>query len=157
MSRPRPSPRTITEAEEAMLWLRRLEPELGKLVWASVSGTEWKPICWQIRHFAPVGIRAQRHCLAAERLASAQKAVAEVCCRGRGDDWADQSPLGTDADAKIRRQSELADLGAQRSCPGSGGDDNSRGDSHPVLCREGSGAFCDRLLNLPPVLLRLCR
>ena len=47
MRRPRPSPRAITEAEEAMLWLRWLEPELGKLVWARVSGTEWKPICWQ--------------------------------------------------------------------------------------------------------------
>ena len=47
MKRPRPSPRSISHAEEAMLWLRWLEPELGKLVWARVSGTEWKPICWQ--------------------------------------------------------------------------------------------------------------
>lgn len=47
MKRPRPSPRAITEAEEAMLWLRWLEPELGKLVWARVAGAAWKPICWR--------------------------------------------------------------------------------------------------------------
>jgi hypothetical protein len=81
MRRPRPSPRAITEAEEAMLWLRRLEPELAKLVWAGASGTEWKPICWQFgisRPTAapPVGMRAQRHRLAAERPARADEAVA---------------------------------------------------------------------------------
>lgn len=64
--RPRPSPRAITEAEEAMRWLRWLEPELGKLVWARVSGTEWKPICWQFgisraTAHRPVGVRAHRH------------------------------------------------------------------------------------------------
>jgi hypothetical protein len=43
--RPRPSPRAITEAEEALLWLRWLEPEDAKLVWARVTGTPWKHIC----------------------------------------------------------------------------------------------------------------
>src|SRR5690606_41878627 len=43
----RPWPRAIAQAEVAMLWLRLLEPELGKLVWARASGTEWKPICWR--------------------------------------------------------------------------------------------------------------
>ncbi|MFN3643592.1 MAG: DUF6362 family protein [Gemmobacter sp.] len=47
MRRPRPSPRHITQAEEAMLWLRWLEPEDGRLVWARADGIAWKPICWQ--------------------------------------------------------------------------------------------------------------
>ena len=47
MRRPRPSPRQITQAEEAMLWLRWLEPEDGRLVWARADGMAWKPICWQ--------------------------------------------------------------------------------------------------------------
>ena len=47
MRRPRPSPRQITQAEEAMLWLRWLEADDAKLVWARAEGTAWKPICWQ--------------------------------------------------------------------------------------------------------------
>ena len=47
MRRPRPSPREITQAEEAMLWLRWLEVEDARLVWARAEGTAWKPICWQ--------------------------------------------------------------------------------------------------------------
>ena len=47
MRRPRPIPRQITQAEEAMLWLRWLEPEDGRLVWARANRTPWKPICWQ--------------------------------------------------------------------------------------------------------------
>lgn len=47
MRRPKPSPRQITQAEEAMLWLRWLEPEDGRLVWARADGMAWKPICWQ--------------------------------------------------------------------------------------------------------------
>jgi hypothetical protein len=47
MRRPRPSPRQITEAEEAMLWLRWLELDDARLVWARADGTAWKPICWQ--------------------------------------------------------------------------------------------------------------
>ena len=47
MRRPRPSPRQITQAEEAMLWLRWLEPEDARLVWARADGMAWKPICWQ--------------------------------------------------------------------------------------------------------------
>ena len=48
MQRPRPSPRQITQAEEAMLWLRWLEPEDGRLVWARADGMAWKPICWEL-------------------------------------------------------------------------------------------------------------
>jgi len=47
MSRPRPSPSMITEADEAMLWLRWLEVEDAKLVWLRANGKQWKPICWQ--------------------------------------------------------------------------------------------------------------
>ena len=47
MRRPRPSPRQITQAEEAMLWLRWLEPEDARLVWAPRRRQAWKPICWQ--------------------------------------------------------------------------------------------------------------
>ena len=47
MRRPRPSPREITQAEEAMLWLRWLEVDDARLVWARAEGTAWKPICWQ--------------------------------------------------------------------------------------------------------------
>ena len=47
MRRPRPSPREITQAEEAMLWLRWLEVEDARLVWVRAEGTAWKPICWQ--------------------------------------------------------------------------------------------------------------
>ena len=47
MRRPRPGPRQITQAEEAMLWLRWLEIDDARLVWARADGMEWKPICWQ--------------------------------------------------------------------------------------------------------------
>ena len=47
MRRPRPSPRQITEAEEAMLWLRWLEKDDARIVWLRANGSPWKPICWQ--------------------------------------------------------------------------------------------------------------
>ena len=45
--RPRPGARQITEAEEALLWLRWLEPEDARLVWLRVNGKPWKGICWE--------------------------------------------------------------------------------------------------------------
>ncbi len=48
MRRPRPRPRQITEAEEAMLWLRWLEKDDARLVWLRANGTPWKPICWEL-------------------------------------------------------------------------------------------------------------
>jgi len=48
MRRPRPSPRQITEAEEAMLWLRWLERDDARLVWLRANRTPWKPICWEL-------------------------------------------------------------------------------------------------------------
>ena len=47
MRRPLPSPRMITEADEAMLWLRWLEIDDAKLVWLRADRVAWKPICWQ--------------------------------------------------------------------------------------------------------------
>ena len=47
MRKPRPSPRMITEADEAMLWLRWLEVDDAKLAWARANGKAWKPICWE--------------------------------------------------------------------------------------------------------------
>ena len=47
MRRPRPGPRQITEAEEALLWLRWLERDDARIVWLRAERTAWKPICWQ--------------------------------------------------------------------------------------------------------------
>lgn len=48
MRRPRPGPRQITQAEEAMLWLRWLEKDDARLVWLRANGRPWKPICWEL-------------------------------------------------------------------------------------------------------------
>ncbi len=48
MRKPLPSPRMITEADEAMLWLRWLEVDDARLVWLRVNGRPWKPICWEL-------------------------------------------------------------------------------------------------------------
>lgn len=48
MRRPRPGPRQITEAEEALLWLRWLERDDARIVWLRAERTPWKPICWQM-------------------------------------------------------------------------------------------------------------
>ncbi|GGB62745.1 hypothetical protein GCM10011316_38300 [Roseibium aquae] len=48
MRRPRPGPRQITQAEEAMLWLRWLEKDDARIVWLRANRTPWKPICWEL-------------------------------------------------------------------------------------------------------------
>jgi hypothetical protein len=48
MRRPRPSPRQITEAEEAMLWLRWLGADDARILWLRANRTPWKAICWEI-------------------------------------------------------------------------------------------------------------
>ena len=45
--RPQPSPRAVTEAEEAMQWLGWLEPDHARLIWARAEGAAWKPLCWR--------------------------------------------------------------------------------------------------------------
>ncbi|MGO4917357.1 DUF6362 family protein [Pseudogemmobacter sp. W21_MBD1_M6] len=46
MRRPLPSPRMISEADEAMLWLRWLEKDIGEILWARANRKAWKGICW---------------------------------------------------------------------------------------------------------------
>jgi len=48
MRRPLPGPRQITEAEEALLWLRWLERDDARIVWLRAERTPWKPICWEM-------------------------------------------------------------------------------------------------------------
>ncbi len=48
MRRPRPGPRQITEADEALLWLRWLEPADARLLWLRADRKPWKLICWEI-------------------------------------------------------------------------------------------------------------
>lgn len=48
MRKPLPSPRMITEADEAMLWLRWLEKGDARLVWLRANGKPWKSICWEL-------------------------------------------------------------------------------------------------------------
>lgn len=47
MRMPPPSAAAITRMEEALGWLRWLEGEDVKLVWARSDRTPWKAICWR--------------------------------------------------------------------------------------------------------------
>ena len=47
MKKPLPSPRMITEADEAMLWLRWVDKDIGQILWARANRKAWKGICWQ--------------------------------------------------------------------------------------------------------------
>lgn len=58
MRRPRPGPRQISEAEEALLWLRWLERDDARIVWLKANGKPWKAICWEIGLSRPA---ANRH------------------------------------------------------------------------------------------------
>jgi hypothetical protein len=62
--RPRPSPRDITEAEEAMLWLRWLEKDDARLLWLRANGTQWKPICWELGISRPTANRRWQYGIA---------------------------------------------------------------------------------------------
>jgi hypothetical protein len=43
-----PGPEAITRMEEALEWLRWLEPTDAKIVWLRASGQRWKEICWKV-------------------------------------------------------------------------------------------------------------
>jgi hypothetical protein len=58
MRRPKPGPRDITEAEEALLWLRWLERDDARIVWLRANRTPWKKIGWEIGLSRPA---ANRH------------------------------------------------------------------------------------------------
>jgi hypothetical protein len=62
--RPRPSPRAITEAEEAMLWLRWLEKDDARLLWLRANRTQWKPICWELGISRPTANRRWQYGIA---------------------------------------------------------------------------------------------
>lgn len=47
MKRPLPSPRMITQADEALLWLRWVDKEIAEILWARANRRAWKGICWQ--------------------------------------------------------------------------------------------------------------
>ena len=46
MKKPLPSPRMITQADEAMLWLRWIDKDIGEILWARANRKTWKGICW---------------------------------------------------------------------------------------------------------------
>ena len=48
MRRPKPGPRDITLAEDALLWLRWNEPGGARLLWLRANRKQWKPICWEL-------------------------------------------------------------------------------------------------------------
>jgi hypothetical protein len=47
MRKPLPSPRMITDADAAMLWLRWIEKDVAQILWARANGKAWKGICWE--------------------------------------------------------------------------------------------------------------
>jgi len=47
MRLPPPSAAAISRMEESLQWLRWLEAEDAKLLWARADCTPWKAICWQ--------------------------------------------------------------------------------------------------------------
>lgn len=44
---PPPLPDAISRMEATLPWLRWLEPDDARLVWARAERTPWKPICWR--------------------------------------------------------------------------------------------------------------
>ncbi|MCC6001584.1 MAG: hypothetical protein JJU19_12070 [Pararhodobacter sp.] len=47
MRKPLPSPRMITEADAAMLWLRWVDRDIAQILWARANRKAWKGICWE--------------------------------------------------------------------------------------------------------------
>jgi hypothetical protein len=47
MRKPLPSPRMISEADAAMLWLRWIERDIARILWARANRKAWKGICWE--------------------------------------------------------------------------------------------------------------
>jgi hypothetical protein len=48
MRLPPPSPSAITRMEEALGWLRWVDPIDAKIVWLRSNGDRWKTICWKV-------------------------------------------------------------------------------------------------------------
>jgi hypothetical protein len=47
MRRPPPSPAAISRMDEVLTWMKFLDPEDARLVWARAERTPWKQICWR--------------------------------------------------------------------------------------------------------------
>ena len=83
MRRPRPGPRQISQAEETLLWLRWLEVEDARLVWAAGQRHAMEGDLLGVRDQPGDGgpalpVRAGGDRLAAERQASAGEAVDDL-------------------------------------------------------------------------------
>ena len=48
MRRPPPPPDAISRMEEALDWLRWLEPQDAKILWSRASGDSWKMVCRKV-------------------------------------------------------------------------------------------------------------
>ncbi len=64
MRRPLPSPRMITEAEAALLWLRWLEKDDARIVWLRANRMPWKKIGWEVGLSRPAANRHLQYGLA---------------------------------------------------------------------------------------------
>jgi hypothetical protein len=64
MRRPLPSPRMITQADEAMLWLRWLEQDVAHILWARSNRWPWKKVCWHHGISRPTASRRYEYGLA---------------------------------------------------------------------------------------------
>lgn len=64
VKRPLPSPRMITQAEEAMLWLRWVDTDVAQILWARCNRWPWKRICWHHGISRPTASRRYEYGLA---------------------------------------------------------------------------------------------
>lgn len=56
-----PSAVAITRMDEALDWLRRLDPDDAKLVWARAEGMPWKGIAWRFGLTVRTAQRRHQH------------------------------------------------------------------------------------------------
>ena len=64
LKRPLPSPRMITQADEAMLWLRWLDKDVAQILWARSNRWPWKKVCWHHGISRPTASRRYEYGLA---------------------------------------------------------------------------------------------
>ena len=64
IKKPLPSPRMITEADAAMLWLRWLDKDVAQILWARSNRWSWKKVCWHQGISRPTASRRYEYGLA---------------------------------------------------------------------------------------------
>jgi hypothetical protein len=64
LKKPLPSPRMITQADEAMLWLRWLDKDVVQILWARSNRWSWKKVCWHNGISRPTASRRYEYGLA---------------------------------------------------------------------------------------------